>query len=154
MLTMPNRPGLMKRSGFSTVARRSTEDNVVQPRNIRPGPKIDGYRVVRDGLKGDETIVMVLALGRDLGARAHPGQADDHDGLVALEPVAHHPVSKPYRGVLIPDEAIGANQDKRLVYVVGEDNVVQGVILAPGRTRVRPTITMVSSPLSPSRTTR
>ncbi len=29
-----------------------------------------------------------------------------------------------------------------------------GVTLAPGRTRVRPTITMVSSPLSPSRTTR
>ncbi|KMO40677.1 hemolysin secretion protein D [Methylobacterium tarhaniae] len=33
-------------------------DNVIQPRNIRPGPKIDGYRVVRDGLKGDETIVI------------------------------------------------------------------------------------------------
>ena len=25
---------------------------------IRPGPKIDGYRVVREGLKGDETIVV------------------------------------------------------------------------------------------------
>ena len=28
------------------------------PRVVRPGPRIDGYRVVREGLKGDETIVI------------------------------------------------------------------------------------------------
>jgi RND family efflux transporter MFP subunit len=28
------------------------------PRPIRPGPRIDGYRVVRDGLDGDETLVI------------------------------------------------------------------------------------------------
>ena len=33
------------------------EGNKLAPRVIRPGPRIDGYRVVRTGLKGDETIV-------------------------------------------------------------------------------------------------
>ena len=33
-------------------------DNKVTPKVIRPGPRIDGYRVVRDGLTGDETIVI------------------------------------------------------------------------------------------------
>jgi RND family efflux transporter MFP subunit len=47
-------------------------DNVVQPRNIRPGPKIDGYRVVRDGLKGDETIVIVGLTRVRPGAKVTP----------------------------------------------------------------------------------
>ena len=34
------------------------------------------------------------------------------------------PASRPYKGVLIPDEAVGANQDKRIVYVVGDDNTI------------------------------
>ena len=34
------------------------KDNVVAPKVIRPGPKIDGYRVVRTGLTGEETIVV------------------------------------------------------------------------------------------------
>jgi len=34
------------------------ENNAVSPRVIRPGPRIDGYRVVRRGLTGDETIVI------------------------------------------------------------------------------------------------
>ena len=34
------------------------EDGSVAPRAIRPGPMEDGYRVVREGLKGDETIVI------------------------------------------------------------------------------------------------
>jgi RND family efflux transporter MFP subunit len=34
------------------------EDGTVAPRVIQPGPRIDGYRLVRDGLKGDETIVI------------------------------------------------------------------------------------------------
>jgi hypothetical protein len=34
------------------------------------------------------------------------------------------PGSLPYRGVMIPDEAIGADQDRRIVYVVdGEGNI-------------------------------
>ncbi len=34
------------------------EDGTVSPRPVRPGPRIDGYRVIREGLKGDETIVI------------------------------------------------------------------------------------------------
>jgi membrane fusion protein, multidrug efflux system len=30
----------------------------VSPKEVRPGPKIDGYRVIRDGLTGDETVVI------------------------------------------------------------------------------------------------
>ncbi len=32
--------------------------------------------------------------------------------------------SDPYRGVLLPDEAIGSDQDRRVVYVLGDNNVV------------------------------
>jgi RND family efflux transporter MFP subunit len=34
------------------------DDNTVSMRPVRPGPRIDGYRVIRTGLKGDETIVI------------------------------------------------------------------------------------------------
>jgi membrane fusion protein, multidrug efflux system len=34
------------------------EDGTASQRVVRPGPRIDGYRVVRQGLKGDETIVI------------------------------------------------------------------------------------------------
>jgi membrane fusion protein, multidrug efflux system len=34
------------------------EDGTVSPRVVRPGPRLDGYRVIREGLKGDETIVV------------------------------------------------------------------------------------------------
>jgi RND family efflux transporter MFP subunit len=34
------------------------EDNSVSMRPVRPGPRIDGYRVIRSGLTGDETIVV------------------------------------------------------------------------------------------------
>ncbi|WP_210483938.1 efflux RND transporter periplasmic adaptor subunit [Microvirga antarctica] len=35
-----------------------SDDNSISARVIRPGPKIDGYRVVRTGLTGDETVVV------------------------------------------------------------------------------------------------
>jgi RND family efflux transporter MFP subunit len=43
------------------------------------------------------------------------------------------PATKPYQGVLLPDEAVAANQDKRIVYLVGPDNVIQqkDVVLGP-----------------------
>jgi membrane fusion protein, multidrug efflux system len=51
---------------------------------------------------------------------------ENHDLLIkpGLFGVVSMPASEPYRGVLIPDEAVGTNQDKRIVYVVGPDNVV------------------------------
>lgn len=33
-------------------------DGVVQPKIVRPGPRLYGYRVIREGLTGDETIVI------------------------------------------------------------------------------------------------
>lgn len=39
-------------------------------------------------------------------------------GIVSL------PATKPAQGVLLPDEAVSANQDKRIVYVVAEDGSV------------------------------
>ncbi|MDP4003563.1 efflux RND transporter periplasmic adaptor subunit [Methylobacterium sp. NEAU K] len=43
------------------------------------------------------------------------------------------PATKPFQGVMIPDEAVAANQDKRIVYLVGPDNVIQqkDVVLGP-----------------------
>ncbi|NNJ76767.1 MAG: efflux RND transporter periplasmic adaptor subunit [Anderseniella sp.] len=57
------------------------EKNVLTPTVIRPGPRIDGYRVVRTGLKGDETIV-VNGL-----ARVRPGMTIDPQ-VQELPPVA------------------------------------------------------------------
>jgi len=37
-----------------------------------------------------------------------------------------------YRGVLIPDEAIGSDQDRRVVFVVGPDNTVAMKSVTPG----------------------
>lgn len=34
------------------------DEGMVSAKEIRPGPRIDGYRVVREGLTGDETIVV------------------------------------------------------------------------------------------------
>ena len=34
------------------------EDGSATQRTVRPGPRIDGYRVIREGLTGDETIVV------------------------------------------------------------------------------------------------
>lgn len=43
------------------------------------------------------------------------------------------PATKPFQGVLIPDEAVAANQDKRIVYILGPENVIQqkDVVLGP-----------------------
>jgi multidrug efflux pump subunit AcrA (membrane-fusion protein) len=56
-------------------------DNKISTKAIRPGPKIDGYRVVRRGLSGDETIVV------DGIVRARPG------ATVTPEPTTLPPVA-------------------------------------------------------------
>ncbi len=55
--------------------------NKISIKAIRPGPKVDGYRVVRRGLSGDETIVV------DGIVRARPGAA------VTPEPTTLPPVA-------------------------------------------------------------
>ncbi len=56
-------------------------DGNVTPMPIRPGPRIDGYRVVREGLDGSEVIVIEGLL------RARPGAVVSPE-LVELPPVA------------------------------------------------------------------
>ncbi|MGR3782046.1 MAG: efflux RND transporter periplasmic adaptor subunit [Albimonas sp.] len=57
------------------------EDGTVAPRLVRPGPRIDGYRVIREGLDGSETIVVEGLL------RARPGMKVTPEA-VTLPPVA------------------------------------------------------------------
>lgn len=59
------------------------EDGAVSPRPIRPGPRIDGYRVVRDGLDGSETLVVEGLMRARPGARVTPER-------VELPPVAEN----------------------------------------------------------------
>jgi RND family efflux transporter MFP subunit len=40
--------------------------------------------------------------------------------------------SDPYKGVLVPDEAVGSDQDRRIVYVVDQDNNVTTKAVRPG----------------------
>lgn len=54
----------------------------VTPREVRPGPRIDGYRVIREGLDGTETIVIEGLM------RARPG------AVVAPERVELPPVAE------------------------------------------------------------
>ncbi|NKB58418.1 MAG: efflux RND transporter periplasmic adaptor subunit [Alphaproteobacteria bacterium] len=42
------------------------------------------------------------------------------------------PGSPVYKGILIPDEAIGSDQDRRVVYVVGEGGKVSARVIRPG----------------------
>jgi RND family efflux transporter MFP subunit len=56
------------------------DDGVAQPRVVRPGPKIDGYRVIRDGLKGDESVVVNGIVRVRPGTKVTPN-------LVTLPPV-------------------------------------------------------------------
>lgn len=57
------------------------EEGNVSPRPVRPGPKIDGYRVIREGLDGSETIVVSGVV------RARPGAVVTPE-LIVLPPVA------------------------------------------------------------------
>lgn len=42
------------------------------------------------------------------------------------------PASVPYEGIMLPDEAIGADQNRRIVYVVDADGVASTVAVRPG----------------------
>lgn len=52
---------------------------------------------------------------------------DNHDTFIkpGLFGVVSMPASERYKGILIPDEAVAANQDKRIVYVVADDGTVR-----------------------------
>ena len=52
------------------------EDGSVAPKVVRPGPKIDGYRLIRDGLSGDETIVIAGLQRVRPGGKVTPQRKD------------------------------------------------------------------------------
>ncbi|HEY8565641.1 MAG TPA: efflux RND transporter periplasmic adaptor subunit [Beijerinckiaceae bacterium] len=52
------------------------EDGTANPRVVRPGPRIDGYRLIREGLKGDETIVIGGLQRVRPGAKVTPEMKD------------------------------------------------------------------------------
>ncbi len=59
------------------------EEGNVTPRQVRPGPRIDGYRVIREGLDGTETLVIEGLV------RARPGSVVT-PVRVELPPVAEN----------------------------------------------------------------
>ncbi|KAB1075056.1 efflux RND transporter periplasmic adaptor subunit [Methylobacterium planeticum] len=48
---------------------------------------------------------------------------ENQDGFIkpGLFGIVSLPATKPYQGILLPDDAVTANQDKRIVYVIAED---------------------------------
>jgi RND family efflux transporter MFP subunit len=48
------------------------EDGTASQRTVRPGPRIDGYRLVRAGLKGDESVVIAGLQRARPGAKVTP----------------------------------------------------------------------------------
>lgn len=48
------------------------EDDTVSARVVQPGPRIDGYRLIREGLKGDETVVIAGIQRVRPGAKVTP----------------------------------------------------------------------------------
>ena len=57
------------------------EEGVVSAKQVRLGPRIDGYRVIRDGLTGDELIVIAGLMRVRPGAMVTPE-------VIELPPVA------------------------------------------------------------------
>lgn len=51
-------------------------ENKVMPKVVRSGPKNDGYRVIREGLKGDETLVISGLMRIRPGMRVDPQSVD------------------------------------------------------------------------------
>ncbi len=51
---------------------------------------------------------------------------ENPDGFIkpGLFGIVSMPATKPFQGILLPDDAIAANQDKRIVYVMGENDTV------------------------------
>lgn len=77
----PNRGVLVPDEAVATDQDRRlvwtvAEDGSVSPKVVRLGPKIDGYRLIRSGLTGDETIVVSGLQRVRAGAKVTPQRQD------------------------------------------------------------------------------
>lgn len=52
------------------------DDGTVTPRPVRPGPRIDGYRVIREGMDGSETIVIDGLVSARPGTTVNPDMVE------------------------------------------------------------------------------
>ena len=52
------------------------ENGLVTPLPVRPGPRIDGYRVIREGMDGSETIVIDGLVSARPGTTVNPDRTE------------------------------------------------------------------------------
>ncbi len=104
-------------------------------------PKKAGSREVSVALTGEAQAshkgrIDFIDVRLDQASGTMRGRAvfDNHDlsltpGLFGRISIAG---SKPYDAILIPDEALGTDQDRRVVYAVGPDNKITAKVVRPG----------------------
>ena len=63
------------------------DDGTVSAKPVRPGPALDGYRVIREGLTGDETIIVNGLM------RVRPGRQGEAPRWSTLPPEGTRPPS-------------------------------------------------------------
>ncbi len=106
----------------------------------RPSGRVTPYEVrvsVADEAIGEQRGILDFVDNRiDEATGTMRGRAVFPNESLILQPGLFGRISIPgsplYDGILIPDEAIGNDQDRRIVYIVGDDNTVSAKVIRPG----------------------
>ena len=89
------------------------ENGKVSAKQVRPGPRLHGYRVIREGLEGDETNVINGLMRVRPGARVDPQPGTIAGPEPAARTVDPPPVrSSPVHGFGKPRHSSGRNDVK------------------------------------------
>ncbi|WP_114946213.1 efflux RND transporter periplasmic adaptor subunit [Microvirga calopogonii] len=102
------------RGGTNTSANGETNEVVLRLTDERLEPRKGHLDFVDNRLDSASGTIRVRAVFENKDRFLTPGLF----GRVTVG------ASDPYKGILVPDEAIGSDQDRRVVYVVGENNTV------------------------------
>ncbi|WP_442041498.1 efflux RND transporter periplasmic adaptor subunit [Microvirga sp. 2MCAF35] len=102
------------RGGTNTSANGETNEVVLRLTDERLEPRKGHLDFVDNRLDSASGTIRVRAVFENKDRFLTPGLF----GRVTVG------ASDPYRGILLPDEAIGSDQDRRVVYVLGENNTV------------------------------
>jgi RND family efflux transporter MFP subunit len=102
------------RGGTNTSANGETNEVVLRLTDERLEPRKGHLDFVDNRLDSASGTIRVRAVFENKDRFLTPGLF----GRVTVG------ASDPYRGILLPDEAIGSDQDRRVVYVLGENNIV------------------------------